>query len=167
MNDLATIEKSVIELTDATPADRIAEVRMAVDFAKQECARLGKLLDERMMEIIRDTGPITIGPIRYYIGTPKETHARDGVNLFDTLMEAAQGDVEQIVKCFSANWPKPGTIRELFERIGRPEWFDRCFVVTEREELREGKPVKVKKLMKMDERFTPQTGGEPTPIAQE
>lgn len=171
--DLGELETAVIELREDAPIEHVAIVRNAVKFAGQECRRIGKMLDDNLIERITASGQdLVLSPTcRLYIGTAKSTDERDRVAVLDAafaasgarqaVLEAAGGDetVLEAVGRYHAmldRWLcsgpfKPSAVRAEFDLAGTPDVFDQLFATEAKQDLKEGKPLK--KLVEMNPQF--------------
>jgi hypothetical protein len=144
------MELAVLSLNVDTPPERVGEVLALLDGWRQRERDVRRLLEDRLAEIIRETGrDIVVGPVRYYLGTKRTTKVRDHAAALLALFEHTGGDFGRVAEFLSSDAFKHGGIRKS---VGDAR-FAELFEVTEETELKEGKPERVRKLMKFDERF--------------
>lgn len=149
---MSAIEK-VSGLSIESAHDDLAEAIVAVHFLKQSAKEIDAQLKFKMIEWIQKHGEITIGPIRYYLGTPKKYKIHSIQEALEILMDLASGDVALFSSWFASSPLKHGAIRKAMEESGCADKFELVFEVTEDTTLEEGKPKKVKKLMSSNDDF--------------
>jgi hypothetical protein len=138
--------------------DVLLSARVTLDAILQWAKEQDRRLKEAMTRHIQMTGrDLVIGTVRYYVGTKKDTKDRSPRHTLEVLLEAVAGDLDKLAEALSTNAIKHGAARTILiealgEDAGRSKWVE-CFVVEEKTELKEGKPVRVKELVKVDERF--------------
>ena len=75
---LASIELAICDkVTTAASPEQCAEVICMVDAARERLKELQQHLEAALTEHVRANGDLTIGMVRYYIGTEKKTKCRD------------------------------------------------------------------------------------------
>jgi len=155
MNELAetvqSIELEIAELADGTDAARAAavldRVNAWIEFGRSMKAKLGAA----MIEFIKANGDLTIGPVRYYVGSKKAVKCRDLGETAKTMLEL--GGVDLLRDVLSSGAFKHGESRKRLDELGSPELFDVLFETTQEEQLKDGKPVKKDSLLSFDDRF--------------
>lgn len=107
-----------------------------VSMAKELKARLD---DEVFVAWLIHNGDLEVGDVRYYAGVEKTTKPATTLRaLVEKLMEATGGDLDRFTELLSSNAVKPGACKQV---LSEDEW-RQAFVVTEADEVREGKPKK-------------------------
>lgn len=154
---VASAQKILAAAAIDTPEglERLCRVRLWLDFYKSAIKELEAAWESRAMERVEACGKFSIGPVTYSVGREKVTRCRNVGFTIQSLLEACGGDFEALVSCLSANAIKYGAARSKFAEAGRPELFEECFEVTEKEVLSEkGEKTRAPaKLQKVDERF--------------
>jgi len=158
LNELSLRER-LEEITPLSPPEDCHNLLGLITDAKRILKELEDAARARMQEIVEATPSksVTLGHIRYYIGTEKivkpTTLSAVGVQIFI----AAGGSWEDFVQCLSMSAFKPGECRKTLRRFHGEEAgdkiFDAVFSTTEKTEVREGKPVKSVGLQRYDTRF--------------
>ena len=158
LNEMSLRER-LEEITPLSPPDECHNLLGLITDAKRILKELEDAARARMKDIVEATPSksVTLGHIRYYIGTEKivkpTTLSAVGVQIFT----AAGGSWEDFVQCLSANAFKQGECRKALRRFYGEEAgdkiFDAVFTTTERTEVREGKPVKAVGLQVFTSRF--------------
>lgn len=155
MSALATvadeIELQIAELADASDAAKAAETMDKVKAFLELGRELKAKLDAAMVTYIKANGPITIGPVRWYVGVKKTTKCTDVGEAAKTMLELGGPDLLRDV--LSSNAFKHGATRKRLDEIGSGEQYDRLFTVIEEEELKDGKASAKESLLSFDERF--------------
>ncbi len=143
-HDLTRLDAAVLTLAPNAPIDRVAAVRNAVKFAAGECRRIGKLLDDRLIERITETGhDLVLSPTcRLYVGNPPKHDVPDLAAAVDVLLDVGGGDTAVLVRCLSSSAFKVGALRAELDAAGRVEQFGRLVKTTREPTLEEGKPPK-------------------------
>lgn len=150
--DLATLETRILQIAPITTVEDIATAINDLGFMKRRCAELQSHLEERMIERINETGQdVVIGTVRYYVGVAKSVKCKDVPATIEQVLSAANGDVARFADCLSSGAFKYGTVRRLFEEVGDTTSYGQLFETVEKDDLKEGKPVK--RLQKVDEQF--------------
>ena len=152
VTSIATIESAVLFLgPDATP-EQVGHARNAVAFVGQEARRLKTLLDDRLRDVIEETGRdiVLSDTVRLYLGVPKEYVARDLAAVLDAVLDAAGGDLAGVASCLSSGCWKAAAVRTL---LADPDRFAGLFDTVEKPTIKEGKPVK--SVLVADQRFAP------------
>ena len=144
--ETALVETELTTLGDYPDIERMAELRAKIDFLKEFTKRIAGRWDDMMLAIVQDKGDQVIGEIRYYAGVEKKTKCPDKAKGLETILECAGGDFGAVAEMLASDPFKPGACKELLgERWGE------VFEVTEKAELKEGKPSK--KLMAINPKF--------------
>lgn len=140
--------------TEATP-DNLHTLYCLLNNAKAFVKELEKLLDASAFEYIEECGAFTIGTERYYIATEKVTKCRDVKATLEKLLNVFDGDLIAVAECLGSSAWKYGQVRNALEHLPtpRPEVFDELFEVTEKRDVKTGKPEKSVK--KIDTTFLP------------
>jgi hypothetical protein len=149
MTDLAVVENDILNINEWTTTDDLGTLRSQLAFFATKLKEMRALLDEKMIEIIKETGQdITIGPIRYYAGIEKKTKCIEHMATLTALFEAAGGDIAVVAGCIASDGLKPGACKSILGEVEFPKHFDTIEVNV----VKEGKPSK--KLMSTNDEFT-------------
>lgn len=147
MTDLAIVENDILNINEWTTTDDLGTLRGQLAFFASKLKEMRALLDEKMLEIIAETGQdIQIGPIRYYAGLDKKTKCLDHLAALLALFETAAGDVAIVAGYIASDGLKPGACKSI---LG--DAFTKHFETTEVPVVKEGKPSK--KLMTSNDEF--------------
>ena len=104
---------------------------------------LSEAVDEAVAEKVRVDGPFVLGEDKFYVGKKKTTKPKvTSLPLYDRLMAATDGSIEEVLDCLSANAWKHGAVRTLLEEHGAASVFDELFETKEEDEVKTGKPTK-------------------------
>ncbi len=148
MNDITKLEQDALFPLDCS-VDTIAELLNKFAVMKQKIKEAEALFKARMLERIEQSGPVTVGSIRFYAGNKKEVESRDDLKTAEACLALAGGDIAAMFRDFICAGPfKQGNIRK---HLNDDTKFDELFLTTTKAVLAEGKPVK--QLMSADERF--------------
>lgn len=149
-NAIAAIETAVITIGPDTPPQVVGQVRNAVAFVGEEARRLKRLLDDRLREIMEETGRDIVlnESVRLYLGVPKEYVPRDLAAVMSAVLDAAGGDMAGVTSCLASGCWKAGAVRSLLDD---PDRFASLFETVEKPEVRDGKPLR--KVLVADDRF--------------
>lgn len=143
----------VLAATPDAPLERIQEAENFIAFLKETAKEGERLLNNLKIERIKATGPFMLGTRRIYLGQKPTYKVRNASEAFQLILEAVKGDEEKLIGCLASGWLKHGEVRTLMTEAGMPALFDKIFKTNEEDEVREGKPVREKKLMTADTRF--------------
>jgi len=144
--DTKIIQSEVDVLDSDVSLERMAELRFKIDFLKQFAKEADAKWNAVMLDHVEQNGEQVIGEIRYYAGVEKKTKCPDKAKGLETILECAGGDFGAVAEMLASDPFKPGACKELLgERWGE------VFEVTEKAELKEGKPSK--KLMAINPKF--------------
>jgi len=112
--------------------DQLTEQARAVKYLKAE-------FDKKMVEWINANGDITLGDIRYYVGTTKKIKPKvDASTIIMDLIETHKGDIAAAIDATVASgWCRYGEVRKV-----RPEKFDEWFETEVVMDVKTGKPKK-------------------------
>lgn len=139
-----------MEAGTATEPDVLTAINLHTRL-KEITKGLGYLIDNAAVEYINKNGDITCGDIRYYVGTTTYTKCKDVKGTLQTLLDVTGGDLEKIATCLASDAWKAGATRVVLV-----DQFDTCFSTEKRMEMKEGKPVAVKKsLQSVNMKFLP------------
>jgi hypothetical protein len=147
--DLSTIEQSVWAIAPETHIDTVAAVIDRVGYVEKQLKEFKASLEERLTEWVKTNGDLTIGDVRYYLGTKKTTKCANVPETIQAILETTGGDFDRLCEHLSSGCVKYGAAKET---LG-DERFGLLFTVAEETEIREGKPVKVKRLQKTNDAF--------------
>ena len=132
-----------LEAGDATGDEVLAALNVRAAM-KQAMKEVDARFEAGVTAWIEANGPLESNGVRYYVGVQKDTKCVDQTETLRTLLET--GGPEAVGRCLASGAFKHGACREA---LG-DEW-DKHFTVTERVDLKEGKPVR--KLHTVDEKF--------------
>lgn len=148
MTDLSLVEKDILGINEWTTPDDLGVLRGQLAFLASKLKEMRALLDEKMLEIIAESGQdIQIGPIRYYASIEKKTKCLNHEAALVALFETAAGDVASVANCIASDGLKPGACKSI---LG--DAFSKHFETSENPAIKEGKPSK--KLMASNDEFT-------------
>lgn len=151
--DLVRIKSTVLALPHNATVEQCATIINMVDSAMSRAKDLKHDLELVLIEWIKANGDLTIGPVRYYLGSKKTYKLNSAEETLGDLLSLTGGKVDRIAALMSASPFKPAATRDALAEMGEPDLFYQLFETIEETELREGKPVKVKKLQRVDTRF--------------
>ena len=148
-NLIDRVKSSIVALDNdtATKDDALTAMNFAARL-REVAKELSAQVEQGVIKLIKVKGPIIDGSIKYYVGVAKTTKCVSVRDTLEAVLEASSGDYDAVVSCLSANAWKHGQCGKLLS----PDQYAKLFVVSEDDELREGK-AKPEKLIKFDERF--------------
>jgi len=139
MSDLSTIHNTVLAISTR---EQWLENRQKIDFAKGMLKTLDALLEEKGLEIIEATGPISCGDLLYVISHDSSYKAKlTPREMAEGIMLALGGDWESFALCLASGAIKHGQLRKLLEQNGLATRFDEFFDLVEKKTVK-GEPVK-------------------------
>lgn len=157
MNQEKTIERALANMDPDTPIETIAENWMRIDDLIRRAKAFREEFEQQCIEWIEANGrDIEIlfqdgSVIRYYVGNAKTVKCADVPGTLLELLQVAAGDLDAVANCLGSSAWKHGAVKKLLAELGAGDKYDSLFVVEEKQELKEGKPVK--RLQKFDSRF--------------
>lgn len=145
--DTIALRNDIETIGDLPSLDKLAELRVKIDAMKELTKYASELWDNAMLARCEHFATDqTIGDIRYWAGTKKTTKCRNPGQAVNVVLEATGGDFDLLGSLLSSDPFKHGACRDVLgERWGE------VFEVTEKPELKEGKPKK--SLIAVNERF--------------
>lgn len=143
MNDLIQLETDGLSINPDTSVEVIADVLNRLQVIKERTREAEALIEQRLVERIREAGPFVVGTIRYYVGVKRTTKCIDVPATLDALLTVTGGDWGAMAQLLAAQPVKHGAAKGVLDEAT----YDRLFKVDEADELREGK------LQKADTRF--------------
>ncbi len=147
--------EALASIDSEATAEQILAVLDQVAIAQRQAREFKRLAEEAVIEWIDKHGELTVGDIRYYVGTTKTVKAVDNANIGDALLEVTGGDVDRLNECLTSNPWKHGQVRKVLEQFGAESMFDDLFTTETRKDLKTGKPTR--SLKRADERFLQST----------
>lgn len=144
-------ELVIAELDDSASAELAAAALDKVRLWNELGRELKAKLEAAMIRFIQANGEVTIGPVRYYVGTKKTTKCLDNGEAVKSMLEL--GGVELLRDVLSSSAFKHGAARKRLAELGCEDVYDRLFETSEEQELKDGKAVKTVSLLSFDERF--------------
>lgn len=163
MNQEEKIEQALALMDPDTSVETIAENFMRIDELIRRAKQFKEEFEQQCIEWIEanDRDIEIPGPdgsvIRYYIGNAKSVKCADVPGTLLELLQVAAGDLDAVANCLGSSAWKHGAVKKLLADLGAGDKYDQLFRVEERQELKEGKPVK--QLQKFDSRFYTGTPG--------
>lgn len=136
-------------LAPDSPREQVVRLLDLRQLLRAYADRLIEASESAVIRWIEKNGEISVGTVRYYIGTSHTTKCVDNLGAMRAVLKAVGGDDEDMARFMVSGAFKPGACREV---IPGDEYAD-LFRTTTRTELREGKPVPVRGLQKADTRF--------------
>jgi len=145
----------VVRITDAIAAldmecaapDALLKTMNDLDLLKREVRELGHLMEAAAIDWIKAHGDITVGEMRYYVGTTTHSKSTDHKATVDAILRAAGGDLDQLAECISSDGLKSGACKKL---LGETV-FHTKFSTVVMSDLKTGKPLR--KLKKSNDNF--------------
>jgi hypothetical protein len=153
VTDLDQLQQAALAISPHSTVDEACDVISRIDAAMERAKELRATLEQVVTEWVKENGPLMFGTIRFYLGTEKKVICKGNKECLEAMLRVCGGDVEAVAKLLGSGAFKYGSVRTTLEMAGVPEKFDELFETTEKEELKEGKPEKVKKLRRVDEKF--------------
>jgi len=146
IRDLLTeLESPDVQLAADAP-EKVISVLGHVDRLKQLTRELNKLAEDAAILVINTHGDITVGDIRYYVGTEKKTECTDVVATLDALLAHSAGDLATFATFLSSDAIKPGAAKAALGDDSP------LFKTTTVPDLKTGKPKRG--LVKLNTQFT-------------
>lgn len=143
MNDIDRIQSDGLAINPDTPVEVIADVLNRLQVIKQRAREAEALIEERLVERIKESGPFVVGTTKYYVGVKRTTRCVDVPGALDALLAATGGDWSALAQLLAAQPVKHGAARGVLDEA---TW-GRLFKVEEADTLKEGE------LQKADTRF--------------
>lgn len=143
---LVPVTTAIAAVESAATIETVALAMARVDRIKRAAREAAELLERVLFDWVQANGPLQIGPVRYYVGPVKKVKCRDVRQTLQAFL--GESDIDTLAECLSASAFKHGACEKL-----APTVFADHFDVTYEEELKEGKPERVKKLQRADDRF--------------
>jgi hypothetical protein len=146
IRDLLTeLESPDVQLAASAP-DKVVAVLGHVDRLKQLARELNKMAEDAAILVINAHGDITVGDIRYYVGTEKQTECTNVVAALDALLAHSGGDLATFATFLASGAIKPGAAKAA---LGEDSPLFKTTIVSD---LKTGKPKKG--LVKLNTTFT-------------
>lgn len=151
MTDIQRFKDAALAIDENTTADACAAMLDKLAAFMAAAKEMKAMCEDRLMWWIKTTGQdIVIGERRYYVGTDKPPpDCTDKPATLEELFKACNGDFAKVAEFLSASPFKYGACRGQLA----PKVYARLFVVTPKEELKEGE-AKPEKLLVADGRFS-------------
>jgi hypothetical protein len=135
--DLATVERLILSIP-AADVEQLSEAIGKLKALKAYVRELDRMFGEQMLERLDQSGPVTVGEVRYYAGFETETLNNDTAATLTALLEATGGDIGAVAGCLCSQPFKHGACKSvLAEGV-----YYLLFTVTEKRKAKEGKPVR-------------------------
>jgi hypothetical protein len=146
------VQEQIIAIGPGVAVDDIALALDRISAIKARVKELESDLKERMLDKIREDGPMVIGSVKYWAGVEKTTKCRSVPAAIECALEVSGGDMERLAGVLSSNAVKHGAFRALLDEYGQAHLFEKLFETVEQIVLKDnGKPAKT--LQKADQRF--------------
>ncbi len=144
---------ALLSLNDSD--DDWAEAWEMICAAKESTRRAEEQFKAIAEERVRESGPFTLGFIKWYLGRDKKTKCRDASKTINTILQITDGDEARLIGCLSANWAKHGTIKRLLAEFGQPQVYGELFEEIEVESVQkdDASPKDARKLKNTDTRY--------------
>jgi hypothetical protein len=144
MSDLAPLaaerQRMAYRLAACPPAEKpeaLAEAWARLRAIEEARREIKQMVDEAALDHIREHGEFEIGDLRYYEAVDRDTRDADPRMTFEGLLAATGGDLDAVKECLASGAFKPGACRKVLDKD-----FERYFTVTEKPDVRTGKPKK-------------------------
>lgn len=134
----AAVTTALAKLDPTVSIDVVADAMGRVENVERVAKEARRILTAALIEFIQERGPFVVGDVKYYLGTKKTTVCRDKALATDALLAVTGGDLGELAKLMVSEPYKPGACNAAVDEAT----FAALFEVTEKPELREGKPGK-------------------------
>jgi hypothetical protein len=134
--DLVSNEDTLFLHIDAPP-EAFIELKNRISAQQAALKRILKVVDDLFEQNVRAHGQITVGDIRYYIGTETKNKPKlSPAAILEKLFIAAEGDFGRVAEAFKSDAFKPGACKTILV-----EAFPECFDTIVETDLKTGKPL--------------------------
>jgi hypothetical protein len=141
----------VEDLAEGDSLDRALDLFHRVEIVASMVREIKSKCAEQLAKWIEKNGEITMGDVRYYVGTTKSHKPHDLRYALHRTLEAVGGDLDALADALSSDAFKAGHAKKI---LG--EHFDEVFATTEKLDLRTGKPARELKVV--NTKFLPAKG---------
>lgn len=143
------IERQVVSVSPVSPLDALSAALDAAEWLLSRARTIDALMKQIAMEWIERNGEFDIGDQHYSVGYSTTVKCLDVPQAGHAVLEAAGGDVDQLIAVLVAQPYKHGTVRSLLDQ----RLYASFFKVTRSGRLVNGVPERV--LKRADKRFLP------------
>jgi hypothetical protein len=135
VTDISTVESLILRIPDSD-VEQLADCIGKLKALGERVRELRRMFEEKMLERLDASGPVTVGEIRYYAGYETETISGDPTAVLTELFDACNGDIGTVAGCLCS---QPFLTKPCKSVLSEGVYY-LLFTTVEKRKAKEGKP---------------------------